>query len=202
MSANTKPITSDDEPATWQKLFEEIVERLDAFGVDHDRVELDARGRVSLDPEDMMRVLELEANSGFRSPYALGRALDTRRKYQHMGILAIQLDLSGHCDTSRPEEVDRVLRYLSTHVRELDACYRCLDSTLVMLLPETGTKDEIIGAARRLRAALAATGIAADIGAAATGYREGAHGHEYMGTALIALVDALSDPDHIAFAEV
>ena len=183
-------------------MFAEITARLDAFGVHSERVEMDSRGRISLDPEDMMRVLELEANTGFRSPYALGRALDTRRQYEHMGILAIQLDLSGHCDVTKPEDVDRVLRYLSTHVRELDACYRCLDMTLVMLLPETGTKDEIIGAARRLRAALTSAGVSADIGAAATRYREGAHGHEYMGSALVALVDALSAPDRIAFAEV
>lgn len=192
----------EHEPATWQKLFDEIVTRLDAFGVDRDRIDLDSRGRICLDPEDMMRVLELEANTGFGSSYALGRALDTRRQYEHMGILAIQLDLTDQCDISKPEEVNRVLRYLSTHVRELDACYRCLDATLVMLLPETGSKSEIVGAARRLQAALAGAGVAAHIGAAATKIRAGAHGHEYMGSALIALVDALSEADRIAFSEV
>ncbi|MFK7945279.1 MAG: hypothetical protein AB8B85_20515 [Paracoccaceae bacterium] len=202
MSSTPRIVHDPTAPATWQKLYEEIVARLDTFGIDRDNIELDSRGRISLDPEDLVRILELESQTGFRSPYALGRALDTRRQYEHMGILAIQLDLSEHCDTSEPEEVERVLRYLSTHVRELDACYRCLDLTLVMLLPETGSKEEIIGAARRLRTALTAAGVSADIGAAATQYREGAHGHEYMGTALIALVDALSAPERIAFSEV
>ena len=183
-------------------LFDEVVSRLDAFGVDENNVEMDAQGRVCLDPNDMMRVLEFEANTGFRSPYALGRALDTRRAYEHMGILAIRLDLSTRFDVGSPADTDAALRYISKNVRELDACYRCIDTTLVMLLPETGTKSDIIGAARRIRMALSEIGINADIGAAATRLKEGAHGHEYMGSALIALVDAMSEPERIAFVEV
>ena len=202
MNAEPK-ITADHHGAgNLHDMFEHVTSRLDNFGIDADRVEMDYRGRICIEPEDLMRVLEVEARSGFRSPFALGRALDTRRQYEHMGILAIELDLAAYCDTDKPGEVEAALRHLATHVRELDACYRCLDSTLVMLLPETGSQDEIIGAARRIQTALNGVGVFAHIGAAATRYREGAHGHEYMGSALMALTDAISVPDRIAFAEV
>lgn len=184
------------------KAFEEVVSRLGAFGIEADDVEMDNRGRVSLAPEHMLRVLEFEAHTGFRSPFALGRALDTRREYKHMGVLAIRLDLTGLCDISQPEHVDRVLRQLSANVRELDACYRCVDTTLVMLLPETGTRDRIIGAARRIRMALCRMGISAAFGGSATKMREGALGHEYMGAALVALAESQSLPERIAFCEV
>ncbi|MEM0988428.1 MAG: hypothetical protein AAGK00_06065 [Pseudomonadota bacterium] len=182
--------------------FDEVLDRLGAFGIGPDSVEMDDQGRVVIGIPEMLRVLEIEAHTGFRSPYALGRALDERRRYRDLGILAIRLDLASLCDTHRPEQVDGVLRQLSGTVRELDACYRCIDTTLVMLLPESGSREAIVSAARRVRQALTEMGIEADIGASATIYQEGAQGHEYLGSAFIALVDALNEPDRIAFVEV
>lgn len=202
MFAQDQSLPISIHPSEPDALFFEVVNRLDAFGVDESRVEKDADGRICLGPEDMMRVLEFEANTGFRSPYALGRALDTRRAYEHMGILAIRLDLSGRFDVDSPADSDAALRYISRNIRELDACYRCVDTTLVMLLPETGTRSDCVGAARRIRMALSEIGITADIGAAATRLKEGAHGHEYMGSALVALVEAMAEPERIAFVEV
>lgn len=182
--------------------FEEVVDRLDAFGIGPDSVEMDEHGRVVIGVAEMLRVLEIEAHTGFRSPYALGRALDERRRYSDLGILAIRLDLDTLCDTHRPEQVDGILRKLSGTVRELDACYRCIDTTLVMLLPESGTRSGILAAAQRVQSALKSMGIKALIGASATVYQEGAHGHEYLGSAFMALVDALESPEGIAFVEV
>ncbi|MEM7743780.1 MAG: hypothetical protein AAF409_08725 [Pseudomonadota bacterium] len=182
--------------------FAEIVDRLGAFGIGPDSVEVDEQGRVVLGVAEMLRVLEIEAHTGFRSPYALGRALDERRRYSDLGILAIRLDLGSLCDTHKPEQVDGILRRLSATVRELDACYRCIDTTLVMLLPETGTRPDILAAAARIQEALKSMSIRADIGCSATVYQEGAHGHEYLGSAFVALVDAISAPDGIAFVQV
>ena len=183
-------------------LTEEIASRLEAFGITRDRFEIDAHGRIALLPGDMLQVLEIEAQTGFRSPFALGRALDERRRYQHMGILAIQLVLDHQYNPERPGELDALLRHISRSVRELDACYRCIDTTLVMLLPETGTRDSLISCARRIRKALDEKQIAARIGAAATSYRVGARGHEYLGSALAALVEAQHEPESIGFVQV
>lgn len=186
----------------YRAVYGEVIERLAAFGIERDSISIGVDGKIALAPGDMLHVLDIEAQTGFRSPFALGRALDERRRYSHLGILAIQLDLSGFCDVDNPLEVDAVLRHLSRNVRALDACYRSIDTTLILLMPETGTRSAIMAVARRLRAALAAVDVPARIGASVTNHFERAHGHEYLGTALAALVDADRTAEGIGFMEV